>query len=398
MTNGLENRLIRRVAIALTVLALLVPLLVPTLAITMRARGASLVPSGAALPDGTSFVYTILNPNGANAIAAYERNPETGELTFRGTYLTGGRGTGVLVDSQSPLVANEAGTRLYAINPGSGDISVLTIREDGSLEQLGEPISARGTEPASLALSGDLLYVANQGNATTPPSYSGFRVNADGTLARIKRRIELNIGDNLTHILFNPAGTMLYGFRFGGRGIDTLRVVRENGRLKNLRQLNNQTGPFAGVFNPTNPQQLVVADARLPGATSFLITEENTVVRLSAVSNAPERAACWIAAHTDGVRYWVANTGTHSVSLYTLDAGGTLTLVSSHSTLPFGRLPFEVVLDKSQRFLYELNTAAGTQTIHVMRLTGETTNAGLEDVAPAPIPASSQPIGLVVIN
>lgn len=396
MDNGLENKLIRRAAITVIVIALLVPMLF----MTMSARGASAATpqaDGAALA-GKSFVYTILNANGANAIAAYERNVETGELAFRGSYLTGGRGTGVLVDSQSPLVVNEAGTFLYAINPGSGDISVMAINEDGTLEAVGSPVASRGAEPASLALSGDLLYVGNQGDATTPPSYAGFRVNADGTLARIKRRIELNLGDNLTHILFDPTGTMLYGMRFGGRGIDVLRVVRENGRLKNLRQLNNQTGPFAAVFNPTNPDQLVVSDARLPGAASYLVTEQNTVVRLSAVSNAPERAACWIAAHQDGARYWVANTGTHSVSLYTLDESGALRLVSSHSTSLFGRLPFEVVLDKANRFLYELNTAAGQQTIHTMRLTGEATNAGLEDVSTAPIPAGSQPIGLVLVE
>jgi 6-phosphogluconolactonase len=391
MNNGLENKRIRRAASAITLLALLSSMLW----ITLRARGAA---TEAVLPAGKSFVYTILNPDGANVIAAYERDPETGALVFRGTYATGGAGTGVLVDSQSPLVVNEAGTFLYAINPGSGDVSVMAIREDGSLAAVGQPVPSRGAEPASLALSGDLLYVANQGNTTTPPSYTGFRVLADGTLASIKRRVELNIGDNLTHILFNKTGDMLFGMRLGGRGIDRFRVIRENGKLKGLSQLNNQNGPFAGVFNPANPDHLVVADARLPGAASYLSVGREPLVRLSGVSNAPERAACWIVAHQNGTHYWVANTGTHSVSLYTLDANGTLSLVSSHSTLFAGRLPFEVVLDKANRFLYELNTASGNQSIHVMRLTGGTTSAGLEDASTAVIPAGSQPIGLVIVE
>src|SRR5712692_10334373 len=81
-----------------------------------------------------SFVYTITNPEGPNAIAAYERNRETGELIFLGAYATGGRGTGRLVDSQSPLVATADGTLLYAINPGSDDISVMATNENGSLD------------------------------------------------------------------------------------------------------------------------------------------------------------------------------------------------------------------------------------------------------------------------
>ena len=40
-----------------------------------------------------TFVYTITNPDGANAIAAYEANQETGELIFLETYSTGGLGT-----------------------------------------------------------------------------------------------------------------------------------------------------------------------------------------------------------------------------------------------------------------------------------------------------------------
>ena len=45
---------------------------------------------------GRSFVYTIANPDGPNTIAAYARNPETGELIFLDVYPTGGRGNGTI--------------------------------------------------------------------------------------------------------------------------------------------------------------------------------------------------------------------------------------------------------------------------------------------------------------
>lgn len=383
--------------ILFSLLAFLMPLffITPANHFTM-ARAASEINQG--LADGKSFVYTITNPNGANAIAAYERNPQTGELTFRATYPTGGLGTGQIIDSQSPLVVNAAGTFLYAVNVRSNSISVMAIREDGSLEAVGSPVPSRGVEPSSLALNDDLLYVANKGDGATPPNYSGFRVNGDGTLSRIKRRVELNIGDDLTQVLFNRTGDKLIGLRLGGRIIDCFTVVRQNGRLRPLAQLGNQIGPFAAAFNPTNDTQLIVSDVRLPGAVSYTVTEQGQINQITAVSNAPDRAACWITIHNNGTYVWLANTGSSTLSLYTINTDGSLNLIGNHNTFAFGRAPFEIVLDKDSRFLYELNTRAGSQSIHVLRVTGGTENGGLEDVAAVNIPEGSTPAGLVVVE
>lgn len=342
-----------------------------------------------------SFVYTMTNPDGPNAIAAYEANPETGELVFLGTFPTGGRGTGRPVDSQSPLVANTDGTRLFAVNPGSDDISVMAIGPDGLLTIVDEPVASRGVAPSSLALRNNLLYVANKGNADEPPNYSGFRVGSDGSLTRVRRRVTLAIGDNPTQVLFNRDGSMLIGIRFGSGGLDCF-AVRSNGKLRLLAELNNQRGPFAGVFNPIANAQLIVADARLPGATSYLVSEEGSFEQIAAISNAPERAACWIVAHPDGQRVWVSNTGTNSVSLYSTAVGGLLSLAGTHNTAAFGRTPFEIALDPRSRFLYQLNIGASNQSINVLRVTEGGGSAGLEDVGAIGVPVDSSPIGLVV--
>lgn len=388
------NRMFRNI---FSLLALLTPLFFMALANDFTAASAA-TEFRQSLAAGRSFVYTITNPNGANAIAAYERNTQSGELTFRATYPTGGVGSGSVIDSQSPLLVNAEGTFLYAVNAGSNSISVMAIGEDGTLALVGAPVASRGVEPASLALNSDLLYVANKGDGATPPNYTGFRVNTDGTLSRIKRRVEMNIGDNPTQVLFNRTGDKLIGLRLGGRIIDCFTVVRQNGKLRPTAQLGNQTGPFAAVFNPTNDTQLVVSDVRLPGAISYSVTEQGQVNQITAVSNAPDRAACWIAIHNNGVSVWLANTGTSTLSLYTISNNGSLNLMSNHSTLAFGRAPFEIVLDKNGQFLYELNTRAGSQSIHVLRVTGDTGNGGLEDVAAVAIPEGSAPAGLVVVE
>ncbi|HEU4390087.1 MAG TPA: beta-propeller fold lactonase family protein, partial [Blastocatellia bacterium] len=340
---------------------------------------------------------TITNPDGPNRIAVYERNTVTGELVFLSTYLTGGRGNGRVVDSQSPLVANAEGTLLFAVNPGSDDVSVMSIAENGSLDPVGAPAPTRGVEPASLALANGLLYIANKGDLVEPPSYSGFRVSADGALERIKRRIVLNIGDNPTQVLFSRDGRRLIGIRFGSGGLDVF-AVKPTGRLRGLATLDQQRGPFAGVFNPRAEDQLVIADARLPGAASYQLQDDDALSRLSLVSNAPERAACWIAMHSDGTRAWVSNTGTSSLSLFAMEADGRLSLSGSHSTAAYGRAPFELALDAESRFLYELNTGAGSQSIHVMQVGGNPVDGGLTDVGAVTVPIGSSPIGLAVVQ
>jgi 6-phosphogluconolactonase len=362
-----------------------------------NAAGQAATGTGDNPPLRRSFVYTITNEAESNQVAAYERNAETGGLVFLGTYPTGGRGTGRVVDSQSPLVVNEENTLLFATNPGSDDISVMAIREDGSLEAVGLPVQSRGVQPASLALRNNLLYVANKGDAANRPNYSGFRVGEDGALARIKRRINLNVGDNPTQVLFNSNGTMLIGIRFGPGALDTF-LVKANGKLKPLTTLTGERGPFAGVFDPAAGDRLVVADARVPGAASYFLQDDGALSRVSRTSNAPERAACWIVMHSGGERAWVSNTGTNSISLFTVGVGGQLTLRGTHNTLAFGRTPFELALDQEDRFLYQLNVGSGAQSINVLRINEADTETGLEDVGAFALPQASSPIGLVVVT
>jgi 6-phosphogluconolactonase len=347
--------------------------------------------------DIKSFLYVITNPDGPNSIAAYSRDPDTGDLSFVGAYATGGRGTGRSIDSQRPLVADVTGTHIYAVNAGSSDISVMNVRQDGSLELVGAPVPSGGISPASLALRNDLLYVANKGDSTTPASYSGFRVDSGEGLTPISRRVGLNVGDNPTQVLFSPDGRLLIGMRFGAGVLDCFRV-RPSGKLRLLSTLGNQRGPFAAVFSPTVDSELILSDARLPGAASYSVQGDGQIAPISAVSNSPERGACWIAIQRDGSRAWVANTGTSSLSLYDVNTDGTVALVGSHSTAAFGRAPFEIALDSAGRFLYELNTAAGSQSIHAMRVTGGSADAGVGDAGTFDLPVGAAPAGLTLLE
>jgi hypothetical protein len=82
---------------------------------------------------------------GPNAVDVFARNRITGRLTYQARFPTGGQGDfheGAF--EQHGLVSD--GNFLYAVNPGSGDISIFSMRSDGSLRQR-RPTPTRGAKP-----------------------------------------------------------------------------------------------------------------------------------------------------------------------------------------------------------------------------------------------------------
>ena len=108
--------------------------------------------------DAVTFVYVETNnsaPNG-NAILIYKRD------AVNGTLAPAGNAASLLGsdDSDREVIAIADGKFLFAVNQGSDSISTFAIQSNGHLKRLGTFYSG-GTQPVSLALDGDHLYVAN---------------------------------------------------------------------------------------------------------------------------------------------------------------------------------------------------------------------------------------------
>lgn len=56
------------------------------------------------------------------------------------------------------------------------------------------------------------------------------------------------------------------------------------------------------------------------------------------------------------------------------------------------------MVDRDSRFLYQLNVAANNPSLHVMRVTGDTANGGLEDVYTINVPTTGTPAGLAIVE
>src|SRR5437763_11170010 len=120
-------------------------------------------------------VYVQTNDAEANEVLAFSR-AEDGTLESAGRYSTGGRGTGQPhLPSQSSVAVSQDGRWLLVVNAGSDELSLFAVELDGL--RLADSVGSGGSTPTSVAVSGTLVYVLNNGT----PGISGFKL-VDGRL------------------------------------------------------------------------------------------------------------------------------------------------------------------------------------------------------------------------
>lgn len=347
-----------------------------------------------------SFVYVITNPNGPNAVAAHARNRRTGKLKFVATYPTGGEGNmrGLAV-SQHSLVTD--GSYIYAVNPGSNNISVFVIGRNGALHLVGSPISSGGVNPVSLAISNGLLYVLNQGDSNTPGNLTGFTIK-NGLLKPLDgSTFQLNINEAPADVLFNKTGNILIATRVNSGIIDSFQVD-SSGRLIQADKLDDQPGAFGVAFNPVAEQQLLVNLLSLGSNGYYLVSDQGKINQINRVLEDPTLDPCWIAFTPDGIYAWVSNLVGNSLSLYKIDTEGKLRFISRDSTAETGSFSSDIALDSNGKYLYQVQpTFTEIPRINVLRvsqLSSNATNGGLEEVETVDLPFGSNPIGVVVVD
>src|ERR1051326_7534902 len=157
----------------------------------------------------TGAVYAMTNQTSGNSIVAFNRAPN-GSLRSVGTFSTGGLGFGSGSDplgSQGSLVLSDDGHFLLAVNAGSNTIAALQAGAFG-LRLVGT-FASGGTEPVSIALYKDLVYVLNAGDT---PNITGFELNPDGRLRMLPgstRPLAGGAAAGPAQVAFSAAGTFL---------------------------------------------------------------------------------------------------------------------------------------------------------------------------------------------
>src|SRR5579862_4088610 len=234
------------------------------LAVLVGALAAIAASAAFASPRIVGEVYVNDNTVGTNTVAGYYRHSDGTLTAIPGSpFAVGGAGTGHATASQGSLQLSPDGHYLLVVDAGSNQISVLRINPDGSLRPAdGGPVSSNGGNPVSIAISGDLVYVANADPNT--PNYTGFRLGFGGHLYPIPgSTVSLPAGSQPGDVLFSGEGRRVVGTRVGTSLIDSF-LVGFDGRLHAAQGSPfsaHGLGPFGSEFNPTNPFQLFVSNA-----------------------------------------------------------------------------------------------------------------------------------------
>jgi 6-phosphogluconolactonase len=357
---------------------------------------------------GGGHVYVNDNTAGTNTIAAFTRQAD-GTLTplVGSPFSAGGAGTGKVTSSQGSLQVTADGRYLLAADAGSNQISVLRIRPDGTLRSVdGSPVSSDGIKPVSIAVHGNVVYAANEGDGTTGSNYTGFFLDGGGHLSPIGgSTVSLPSSANPGDILFNSTGANLIGIEVGTTDPSTFLidsfVVGSDGRLDPAAGSPfpaQAAGPFGSEFSPANPSHLYVSNAHggsdNGSVSAFDTTSDGALTSIGGSPYADGRTApCWVEISHDGKYLFTVNTGSTDISSYRIENDGSLSLLG---TTPFasstGIGPFDARLDPSGTDLYVVDAVLSA-------VSGFAVSGGsLTELAPSSfgLPAGATPFGIVV--
>jgi 6-phosphogluconolactonase len=376
------------------------------LVLGIAAATAVAIPASASASTGASpvvgHVYVNDNTKGTNTIGAFDRHADGTLTPLAGSaFPTGGAGTGTGLSEQGAIQITSDGRFVIAVDAGSDQVSVLRIHPDGSLRLVSHGVvSSGGAQPDSVAVFGDLVYVANSG--TGDANYTGFRLGSNGRLFPIPgSTVSLAANAAPADVLFNGTGTKLVGTEVGTSVIDSF-TVGFDGRLTKAPGspfTAQGLGPFGSEFRPTNPDQLFVSNAHNVGAgtgtiSAYTDSRDGTLTSIGASPFADDQTApCWIEITHDGQFLFTVNTGSGEISRFSIAPDGSLTLLGSTPVGQTGGVgAVDARLSPDGQFLYVDESRIGK--VGAFAVNGG--NLTELSTSPFALPAGATPAGIAV--
>ncbi len=401
--------------------------------------------SVSALPkQAPSFIYTETdnsNP-GENAVIAF-RNDGHGKVTQFGSFKTDGTGLanpqGLLGpdDSDKEVIASPDGRLLFAVNQGSNSVAVFAVKPNGALKLVNnQAVSSGGTEPVSLSIADNRLYVVNRGDevqgqpGSIAPTITVFTIRPDGNLTPdFSATTTLPVGISPSQLLISSTSHLAFLDTFTPPPLNN--VTDANEVLPFQIAANGALIPVSsgGLGAPATPPLLLglaehptqnIIYAGLTGASQVATFTFDGAGDLSLAGTVPVQGhgPCWTVVSSNGAFLYTVDTGTNSVGVFSLAnpthpvqiqefvLGGPSNSTGD-PTAALEVAPFEFALDPSGNTLYVIDhqtDAAGNfpqgNALHVLSVApngilSESSSSPL--FLPPDIPAGADPQGVAVI-
>ena len=337
--------------------------------------------SNAQTSSAAGAVFVMTNAADKNEIITYKRLTD-GSLQQGQSFRTGGRGSGGVTDplgSQGSLTLSQDRSLLFAVNAGSGDISVFRVH--GTRLSLIDQTPSGGSEPVAVAQHANLVYVVNAGGAS---SVVGFNLDNNGKLSSISGALAyLSTGNSgPASLAFSPDGQFLLVTEKVTNSIDAFKV-QIDGTLAPI-VVNPSAGPgvFAVVFAPNGTA--LVAETGPAGGTnasaisSYSVQANGALSTINASVPTLGAASCWNVVTPDGHYVYTSNAASATISGFAIGTSGTLTPIAATvvGPNPAGSTNIDFAISSDGKFLYTLNSSTGTVGIFAVNQDGTLTSLG----------------------
>ncbi|MCL5256861.1 MAG: lactonase family protein, partial [Chloroflexi bacterium] len=257
----------------------------------------------------TAGDYLYAANGGSNSVSGFTVNQTTGCLTPVSStpFATGGTGG----SNGISLAATPDAKYLYAGNAGSENITVFSIGSGGTLAPVGSLVSVAG-EPAGMKVSPDgkyLVIALPLGSSGSVNKIAVFSIGSGGALTPVTGSPFTSLGPDAADVDINCSSTQLFvgNATLGASEVDVFNFPPSGGSMTEI-----EGSPFAGASSPSS--------------------QNSNVVTLS----------------PDGSELFVSNQASNSLTVFTVGAGGALTLVpGSPFTGGVGGIPGGLATDQA---------------------------------------------------
>ena len=337
--------------------------------------------------DAAHAVFVMTNNADSNQVVAFQRSPN-GTLENPHSYGTDGRGSGGTVDplaSQGSLALSADHRWLFAVNAGSGSVSVFRV--NGAQLELTDRIATEGSEPNSVAQFGSLVYVLNTAGSS---SVVGFNFQ-NGKLARIPNSLRFLSGNAVASgsVAFSPDGQFLIVTEKATNDLDVFKVLSDGSLSEATITKSVGPGAFSAAFAHNNVA--VVSETgpggpNLSAVSSYVVQSNGTLTPISSSVPTLGSANCWNVVTPDGRFVYVSNAGSGSISGFAIGSGGVLTPLPGTvvAVNPAGSANIDTTVSSDGKFLYTLNAGTGAVGMFAIQPTnGTLTDLGTAGALPA---------------